>query len=42
MFGTVKLKGQSSKLKVQGSKLIFGQSSFIKGVKKAEKLKIYY
>ena len=34
---TVKLKVESSRLKVQGSKLIFGQRSFIKAVKRAKK-----
>lgn len=38
MFGTVKLKGQSSRFKAQGSKFIFGQSSFVKGIKRAKKL----
>ena len=42
---TVKLKVESSRLKVQGSKFIFGQRSFIKAVKRAKKfiiIIVYY
>ena len=34
---TVKIKAQDSRFKVQTSKFICGQSSFIKGVKRAQK-----